>query len=372
MTALPDKLLPTAPEAPLTRAELRRAARHLCAALLASIALALQPIAVTHAVGDDTTFGTGYGASPYVLKHVTNAAALTLFSRNYNSSLYPYLVERDDVGMLYADTGANCTVGIAVVSTTASAASTSTTITVASGTSVAAGQLLTGTGVPAGDDVVSVSGTSVVVQTAVNVASGAALTFSTPGDGGWQVQPASAPSAHCWQADLSKGAPITMWPGTASDDVTDNEPAMQAAVNAMSALGGGRIIIPQPKKGGCWLFKSTVTITTSFIGFEGQPGGSCLDDAFATGSGIELGGGLGNAAGQTIGNFVSNLAFKHSVVRTANADVEIRYTFNPTANNITCHADGYRCIDVGEDSFGAHINNPQVDGRGLLGHFTGL
>jgi hypothetical protein len=64
-----------------------------------------------------------------------------------------------------------------IAATTSTAASTNSVIAVTSATGIAAGQKVTGTGVPAGTTVVSISSLNVTVSQAVNIASGAALKF---------------------------------------------------------------------------------------------------------------------------------------------------------------------------------------------------
>ena len=63
--------------------------------------------------------------------------------------------------------------------TTSTAASSNSVIAVTSATGIVAGQKVTGTGVPAGTTVVSISSLNVTVSGAVNIASGAALKFFT-------------------------------------------------------------------------------------------------------------------------------------------------------------------------------------------------
>lgn len=67
-----------------------------------------------------------------------------------------------------------------IISTTATAATTTSVVTVASATGIVAGQTVAGTGVGASVTVASVSGTNVTLSAAVTVSSGAALTFTTP------------------------------------------------------------------------------------------------------------------------------------------------------------------------------------------------
>ena len=67
-----------------------------------------------------------------------------------------------------------------LVSTTSTAASATTSISVASATNIAVGQTLQGVGVPNGTTVQSISGTTITVNQAVNIGSGAVLSFTTP------------------------------------------------------------------------------------------------------------------------------------------------------------------------------------------------
>lgn len=65
----------------------------------------------------------------------------------------------------------------AASTTAAAAVSGSTALTVASGTGIAVGQKVTGTGIPAGTTVAAVSGTSVTLSQAATIANGAAVVF---------------------------------------------------------------------------------------------------------------------------------------------------------------------------------------------------
>jgi len=65
----------------------------------------------------------------------------------------------------------------AASTTAAAAVSSSTALTVASGTGIAVGQKVTGTGIPAATTVAAVSGTSVTLSQAATIANGAAVVF---------------------------------------------------------------------------------------------------------------------------------------------------------------------------------------------------
>jgi hypothetical protein len=54
--------------------------------------------------------------------------------------------------------------------------------------------------------------------------------------------------------------------GAVGDGVTNDAPAIQAAINAVSALGGGRVYIPQ----GSYLINNTITVTQPFIHIAGD------------------------------------------------------------------------------------------------------
>ena len=66
---------------------------------------------------------------------------------------------------------------VAASTTAAAAVSASTALTVASGTGIAVGQKVTGTGIPAATTVAAVSGTSVTLSQAATIANGAAVVF---------------------------------------------------------------------------------------------------------------------------------------------------------------------------------------------------
>lgn len=69
----------------------------------------------------------------------------------------------------------------AAANTTAAAATTSAVVTVTSATGITVGQTVSGTGVPAGTLVVSISGSAITTNQVLNVASTAALVFSPTG-----------------------------------------------------------------------------------------------------------------------------------------------------------------------------------------------
>ncbi len=108
--------------------------------------------------------GVGFGQS----MPITTQNTLPALSAPWNGYGVPTL-----------DVGGNEIANGTLATTTSTAASTTAVIAVTSATGISVGQLVTGTGVPSGTTVVSISGLNVTVSQAVNIASGAALTFAS-------------------------------------------------------------------------------------------------------------------------------------------------------------------------------------------------
>ena len=213
------------------------------------------------------------------LSRVANAAALASWTN------YAFPVERDDVGVLYIDTGASC---------------------------VAA-------------------------------------------DGGAQIQPATG---HCWKADISGGAPITLWNPPATGDAST---AARAGIAALvAANNGGELRLTANANG--WLFNSGVQIPsgTKLVNMAG----SFIKVGFAAGDVVTLTGQHAEAQG---------LRFVNAVARTSGAALEINNAEFAVARDTQCRRPSsgagfasYYCvgIDLGDTNT---VENTYVDQEGQSG-----
>ena len=200
------------------------------------------------------------------LSHVSNATALA------SLTVYSIPIMRDDVGVLYTDTGASCTI--------------------------------------------------------------------SGGDSGWQIQPASG---HCWQADISKGAPITLWPAGVANDSTDIYPALTAGASALNAVGGGVLTIPATPTP--FRLSTSFVLTVPGVIVHGQNQSAKIDINFATGNALTV--------RSTKDSGFENLTFLHAVTRTSGADVEVEANMrNARVKDIDCSGGGifFTCVGVDNNS----------------------
>lgn len=97
--------------------------------------------------------------------------------------------------------------------------------------------------------------------------------------------------------------------GAKCDGSTNDATAIQAAINAAQSNGSGTVVIPQ----GTCIIGSTLTITASFVGIQGQfTDGSVIQLSTAAGDIIDITG-----ASKLASNFVSYLDLKRSVAGNA-------------------------------------------------------
>lgn len=186
-------------------------------------------------------------------------------------------------------------------------------------------------------------------------------------DGGWQIQPATG---HCWQTDISRGAPVTLWGAVNTDQSADgagNVSAFNAAFSAAAIVGGTTITVPG---GGCYRINDLINIRASYITLEGTASGSCIDLDNATSDGIVIG-----IVSSTIiyNDVVSNIRFKNAQSKSLGAAFHSVNAVDVVINNPQCgnkqNTDAlfFNCIAVDQGLVTLTINNPFVYGEGNSG-----
>lgn len=332
------------------------------------------PYTMKHAGPSASDSDTGIATTGFVQTIVANLKTyvLALLQQNYTlqvpsaaamanlSAFGGVQVLRGDVGILYTDTGASCTVGIPAAFTNSSGPVTNAaTFSVKSASGIVTGQLIEAVGVPLGTTVSSISGTTITPSANVTITDDEGITFATAGAGdlGWQIQPTAG---HCWRADISKGVPITVWGGV-DDDATDNQPAFTKAVAATVAAGDGQIIVPGSAAGRCYRINSPVVnanpgVAVAILGQRGRT--SCVDLNYASGDGFHWGFPTSSTTRATGG--IADITFKFAVMHTAGAAVQFDQSDVTFADRISCLASGFQCIAADDNATNIEINEIQA------------
>jgi hypothetical protein len=140
--------------------------------------------------------------------------------------------------------------------------------------------------------------------------------------------------------------------GAVGDGVTNDRTAIQAAINAAGAAGGGEVYFPA----GTYLLNSGISWTSNFVHLVGAGQGATKIVAnFATGNVISV----GSSVAVTSTPSIKKMSFRSNVVRTSGAGILFTQTFNGSIDDVTFDNDSPSnyYIDIQIDGYADNFIN---------------
>ena len=140
------------------------------------------------------------------------------------------------------------------------------------------------------------------------------------------------------------------------DGVTNDTAAIQAAINAVSAAGGGTVLVPA----GNYRLNSGLTYNGNNLTIEGEgPRATRFTSTFATGDIIRIGNGTANPDNVTLTGF----AMSSTVARTSGAAIVLQNTFNCAVRDFRLDANMFDgvLVEGGPNQFQNYISDFVID-----------